>query len=147
MSESDEHRCLVISMANTLMVNNPNLVILTDLQKHPGDTTTPKIGNYKPDIYAYAKNRSFHVVAEAKTGDDLDTIHSRAQVGTFLSHLESLNAGRFILGVSGNAADGAKTMLKFTSYTMGLQKVELKVFDGLDYWRLDYKGGTGWHLN
>ncbi len=147
MSESNEHRGLVLLMAYQLQFQYPNILVETDLQMEPGESVPRIINGHRPDIYAYSKDKSFCIIGEAKTGTDLDNKHTHAQITSFTRHLEAKYQGIFVLGISGRKADRAKTLLRFLCKEQGLAKTSLRVFDGCDYWTLDKKEGVQWHLS
>lgn len=147
MSESSEHRALIVSMARKLIAQYPDFAMNTDLQMRPGEAMPPMVNEYRPDIYAYNKGKSYCIIGEAKTVPDLENNHTHLQMKSFLHHLESMPEGIFILGVSGEKADRAKTLLRFLFNDLALATTKLQVFDGCDYWTLDEKGGVLWHLS
>ncbi len=147
MSESSEHRDLVMLMACELRTLYPNIVMTTDVQMKPGEPIPPVIDGHRPDIYAHYKDESFCLIGEAKTVCDLENKHTYSQITSFVQHLESRLSGCFILGISGEKADRAKTLLRFIHKKLGLLKTSLQVFDGCDYWTLDRKEGMRWHLS
>ena len=147
MSESSEHRGLVVAMADYLVRQYPGIIVDKDVQIKPGDPLPQKIGEHRPDIYAYYMGNDFRVVGEAKTSNDLENSHSNKQISTFVTHLESNHRGIFLLGISGEKADRAKTLLRFLSKDMELKTTRLQIFDGFDYWMLDNEGGVRWLLN
>ena len=147
MSESSEHRDIVILMARELQEQCPDVLMETDLQMRPGDPVPPIIGKHRPDIYAYRKDASFYLVGEVKIARDLENKHTYSQLTSFTQHLESKLSGCFVLGIPGEKADRAKTILRFLRQGLNLSKVDLKIFDGCDYWILDKKEGIKWHLS
>ena len=147
MSESSEHRGLVVTMAEYLVRQYPGIIVDKDVQIKPGDPLPQMIGEYRPDIFAYYMGNDFRVVGEAKTSNDIENSHSQKQFLTFVTHLESKHGGIFLLGVPGEKADRAKTVLRFLSKDMVLKRTSLQIFDGFDYWMLDKEGGVRWLLN
>ena len=147
MSESSEHRDLVVLMADGLRAKYPGAVIETDLQERPGDPVPPPIDGRRPDIYAHDKKKKLYVIGEAKTAADLDNKHTHAQIAAFVRYLEARGAGVFVLGVWGAKSDRAKTLLRFANIELELTTTRLQVFDGCDYWLLDPKGGIQWRLS
>lgn len=147
MSESSEHRDLVMLMACQLQYQYPDIVMQIDMQIMPGDHVPRLINKHRPDIYAYRKDGSFYLIGEAKTAHDLDNKHTHSQLTSFTQYLESKPSGCFVLAVSGEKADRAKTILRFIRQELNLSKIDLQVFDGCDCWALDNKEGVQWHLS
>lgn len=147
MSQSDEHRDLVISVAQCLTLHYSQISITTDVQQQPGDVVPPIIDGFRPDVYATAQNNfPITVIAEAKTAGDLNNQHTDAQSSAFVDYLERKNNGVFILAVTGNCADHAKTLMRFRHQIHRVQNTTVMVFDSHDLWRLDKKSGLLWHL-
>lgn len=143
MSESNEHRNMVLAMAETLRLRYPNAQIISDVQEQPDDPVPPIIQHYRPDIWI--KNGDTTLIGEAKTGQDIESKRSLLQIKTFIQHAEKQN-GYFILGAYGQAANSAKTVLRFIYQELQIEKCQFEVFDGLDYWMLKKEGIYSWHL-
>lgn len=144
------HRCLVLNVANRIASCYPHSSITTDVQKQPGDAVPPKIGRFRPDVYAtVSTNLPTTIIAEAKTAGDLDNKHTDSQISAFIHHLERKKSGEsgvFILAVSGICADQAKTLLRFVHQIHHVTNTNLIVFDSHDLWELDLKTRSLWHL-
>ena len=146
MSQSDAHRDLVQAVVEKLAQRYPDINITADLQQLPGDELPPIIDGYRPDVYARQKHKFLLVIAEAKTDYDIDNSHTRAQVTSFINHLEQQKQGIFILVVTGSGAARAKTLLRFMRVELRVQNTRLEVFDTCDFWLLDSQGGVQWLL-
>ena len=146
MSESNEHRDLVLQMASDIAAKFSNVVVHSDTQEKPGDETTMRIGDHKPDIHGRTATGNFHIIGEAKTSRDIDHRHTLAQLYSFASYLELKAKAVLVLGVSGEGADRAKTILRFLWQDNQLISTRLWVFDGLDYWELSASPENIWHL-
>lgn len=146
MSQSEAHVNLVRETADALRSRYPNISMLVDLQQNPGDEVPPKIGRFKPDIYAMEKQKNSIIIAEAKTDRDIDNKHTRAQATSFIRYLEHGEDGLFILSVTGLGANCAKTVLHFIWKELRVINTEVAIFDGCDFWRLDSREGTNWRL-
>lgn len=146
MSQSEAHKTLVKGVESALCSRFENISILVDLQQNPGDEVPPKIGRFRPDVYATRKREHFIVIAEAKTDGDIENQHTHDQVVSFIKYLSRSRASLFILAVTGYRADRAKTFLRFIRKELRAVSVEIEVFDGCDFWRLDSSEGINWHL-
>ena len=70
MSESEQHRSLVLAVRDRLSVVYANASIAVDIQSTPGTELPSKIAGYRPDVFI--RDDAQTVIAEAKTGADLD---------------------------------------------------------------------------
>ncbi len=146
MSQSKAHRDLIEGTVDVLSSRYTNISMLVDLQQKPGDEVPPKIGRFRPDVYATRKREHFIVIAEAKTDGDIDNQHTHDQVISFIKYLNRSEESLFILAVTGYGADRARTFLRFIRKELQVVSAEIEVFDGCDFWRLDSKEGVNWHL-
>ncbi len=146
MSQSKAHRDLIEGTVDVLSSRYTNISMLIDLQQKPGDEVPPKIGRFRPDVYATRKREHFIVIAEAKTDGDIDNQHTHDQVISFIKYLNQSETSLFILAVTGYGADRARTFLRFIREELQVVSAEIEVFDGCDFWRLDSKEGVNWHL-
>lgn len=147
MSQSDEHRLLVLNAADALIQRYPEVTLVTDIQASPGDPVPPLIDRYRPDIYAWLPQTDSLIIGEAKTHRDIWNSHTRNQVRSFVAHIEKTAGGRFILCAWGHNADRAKTLLRFLMWELHPSRVSAQVFDGHDFWTLDADNGVLWHLD
>lgn len=150
MSQSDEHRGLVIMTARAIQQCDPGLRVTTDLSAVPGDPVPPQIGGYRPDIIARPHTRPIRlVIAEAKTDNDVDNRHTRHQIEAFVDHLAAMprGYGTFVLAVSGRVADTARGVLRFACRDRVSHRLRVTLFDGLDFWTLGPPGARSWRLS
>ena len=61
------------------------------------------------------KNEDIHIICEAKTFNDVDKNHTNSQLYSFVEYLETKKSSLIILGVPGETADSAKTLIRFLS--------------------------------
>ena len=150
MSQSEEHRDLVLMTARAIHARDPGLRVTTDLSAAPGDEVPPRIGGYRPDIIARRGPQPMRfVIAEAKTDGDVNNRHTRNQIEAFLDHLTAMPSGNgtFILAVSGRVADTARGVLRFTCRDRVSCTLQVELYDGLDFWNLGPPGATLWRLS
>ncbi len=138
---------MVMLMARQLQAQYHDILVETDLQTTPGQPVPPIIDGYRPDIYAYNGVNNFYLIGEAKTRTGLNLEHTYIQISSFACYLEAKHQGTFVLGICGEKADSAKTLLRFLRKKLSLTKTILRVFDGCDYWELDKTDGVQWHLS
>ena len=149
MSESDEHRNLVLMTARAILVRNPNFQVTTDLTSFPGNAIPPMISGYRPDVFARCQTQPTGlIIAEAKTDCDVENAHTRSQIKTFVSYLSARPHGTstFILAVSGRVADISRRMLDFTCRDCVSYNLAIQLFDGLDFWNLGPPETPSWRL-
>ncbi len=125
----------------------PQMSVITDIQKAPGDPVPPLIDGFRPDVYAETQAKQSIIIAEAKTDRDIDNRHTRQQISAFINYLESRMKGHFIFSVTGCGANLARTTLRFMRQEFGVINTTLSVFDSYDIWTLDLDSGTKWRLN
>ena len=146
MSQSEEHRRLVLVMADLIQTRFPNTETSVDLRLHRDDVVPPLICHYRPDIYARDRDSQFVTIAEAKTDHDLRRGHTYRQLSAFVTHLTRRGSGLFILAVEGHVAAHAKTMLRFLPGSRE-RRVRIAVYDGCDLWYLAGIGVKTWRLD
>ena len=147
MSQSDQHRDLVIQVVKALESRYPLMSFITDVQQNPGNPVPPVIDGFRPDVYATKKSGGSIVIAEAKTDGDLDNKHTNNQVVSFVNYLERRRNGFFFLSVTGCGANRAKTLLRFVCQITHVTSTTIGVFDGCDFWLLNSRNSTTWHLS
>lgn len=67
----------------------------------------PKLGGFRPDVYAIERDSWRTVIGEAKTADDIDNDHTRRQLAAYFRHLAVDPSGEMWMAVplmSGGAA-------------------------------------------
>ena len=150
MSQSDMHSRLVLATATAIQQRHPTARIVTDLIESPRDPVPPLISGHRPDIVALCNAACLlHFIAEAKTDGDIDNRHTCSQISAFVNHLDALASGTgiFILTVSGEVADVARSVLRFTCPQQVSPRLHVKLFDGLDFWTLGPLGAPLWRLS
>ena len=146
MSQSEVHKNLVKGVMKALENRYPGISITADLQQNPGDEVPPTIDGFRPDVYANWKRGNLSIIAEAKTDNDIDNQHAWDQATSFINYLNHKKTSLFILAVTGQGADLAKTFLRFVSMEFKDVGTKIKIFDSHDFWLLDSKEGLNWHL-
>lgn len=151
MSQSEQHRRLIITTVLAIEQRYPKMEIISDLIHNPGESEPipQPIGDYRPDIFAWSDRTSAQVViAEAKTNHDIHRKHTCDQISAFIDYLDSLRryTGTFILSVNGQVAGQAGTMLNFNFRQRVTSRLDIKLFDGQDFWILGPPGETPWCL-
>ena len=124
--------------------------VTMDLLGVPGDPVPPCIGGHRPDIIGRCTDACLQfIIAEAKTDLDIDNHHTRSQIDGFVDHLDAMTTGTgtFILAVNGQVAGSARTVLHFGCRQRVTSRLQIKLFDGLDFWTLGPPGAPLWHLS
>ena len=147
MSQSDEHRDLVVRAARELGRRFPDCRTTVDVQGRPGDAVPLLIGNHRPDVTAHNAYGSLQCVVEVKVSvRDLESQHTVRQITAFVRYLDSFPDSLFALAVPGALADRARSILALLAESSGPSGVALAVYDGLDLWRRAQRAGDQWHL-
>jgi len=76
-----------------------HIAVLHDLPGVIGCEKPPCIGQFRPDLYASDAPTTSVIIGEAKTAQDLETPHSRAQIHAYAKHLALYPGSTFILAV------------------------------------------------
>lgn len=147
MSQSNEHKRLVREMARAIAIRYPEAHWAVDLPLGHGGAAPPLVDGYRPDVYGEDAAGELVVVGEAETAAGLERRHTYRQLRAFAGHLERREGGIVVLAVPGGRGDRAKTLLRFLAFELGLERVELRVFDGLDFWVWTPAGRQAWLLD
>jgi hypothetical protein len=107
------------------------VVTLHDLPGAIGGEKPPKIGSFRPDVYAIDAPLSRTIVGEAKTQGDLETDHSRKQLKAFLGFLRLQTNAVFVLAVPWQAVAQGRALLKSIQEELGASAVEIVVIDNI----------------
>jgi hypothetical protein len=102
VAESSEHLALVHVIIDYIGREHAHveaLGILSDLTSPLHAERPSRINGFVPDVYAFDAPLTTVIVGEAKTGDDLETQHSKKQFEAFLAFLGRQQTGIFILAV------------------------------------------------
>jgi hypothetical protein len=102
LAESSKHAALVqviIKYIGREHGHVEGLGIVNDLSGPLRAEKPNRIEGFVPDVYAFDAPLTTVIIGEAKTGDDLETEHSKRQMTAFLTFLGHQKAGIFILAV------------------------------------------------
>ena len=137
MSESNEHRSLVFGVRDALRALYPRSEAVIDILHFPGARIPPIIDGFRPDLFI--DDEEVTVIAEAKTDNDIDRVHTYGQIMSFIGYLErSRSKDRlFVLAVTGRRADFARTTLRFVCHETEPWRTQVAVFDEHDLWLLN----------
>jgi len=147
MSQSDEHRLLVLQLSTALAARHPGILTIVDVQAAPGNAVPPIINRHRPDLYARLPNSTTLINGEANTPVDIDNAHTRSQIRSFIAHLDHVQGSRFILATTGQGANSARTLLRFMHMESPQSKTRIQVYDTCDFWTLDWQTGFLWLLS
>jgi hypothetical protein len=111
------------------MEDSQHLSILHDLPGLIGCDKPPKLGAFRPDLYAANAPTTRVIVGEAKTAVDLETSHSRQQLVAFLKHLALYPGSTLVLAVPWSSKVRAKQMLIILSKETDSTQTHLVVID------------------
>lgn len=134
MAESAKHIALLTKLVRYVrasMKDSQHLSVLHDLPGLIGCDKPPKLGAYRPDLYAANAPTTLVIVGEAKTAADLETGHSRQQLLAFLKHLAIYPGSTLVLAVPWSASVRAKQMLLILSKEADSSQTNLIVIDDI----------------
>lgn len=135
MPESSKHleliRCILACIKQRYS-GVKHVTTLHDLPGYVGCDKPPKIGPYRPDVYAIDAPVTRTIVGEAKTQLDLETDHSTGQFAAFLRYLRLQPNPTLIVAVPWQAKATARTRLQRISSETEAQLVEIVVVDDVE---------------
>jgi hypothetical protein len=91
----------------------------------------PKIGGFVPDAFAEAAPRKLMIVGEAKTWRDLESRHTRDQLGAFLRWCQFNGGGVLVLAVPWPITRLAAALVRSLQQRHGCELVRTVVLDKL----------------
>lgn len=114
MTVSGDHQELVAYIASWCSdhYRTESLVFLVDQVGVIGRAAPPNIRGYKPDVVCMTVSGFFEVIGEAKTKDDLATVHTRSQLKSFLETLRDQAGGSLIVSVPWGSEGTAASILR-----------------------------------
>ncbi len=134
MPESAAHARLVMVLLDYLhreFASLTDIVIRDDSAAPLRRERPPTIGGFVPDLFAVDVPTTRTLIGEAKTIQDLETDHSRAQIVAFLGYLGQVPNGTFLLSVPLEASATAKRILRQVSAELPPAPTRILVLDGL----------------
>jgi hypothetical protein len=133
LSESSKHLELISRIVIYIQTKYGNQVVLFhDLPARIGCDKPPKIGPFRPDVYAADAPPRIVVVGEAKVQQDLETLHSRGQIRAFLEFLRTQSQSEFVLAVPWQARARGRNILKTIAVEVDATRVNLVVIDDVE---------------
>lgn len=121
----------IVSYISTKYSGFQYVSTLHDLPGAIGGEKPPKIGAFRPDVYAIDAPLTKTIVGEAKTQSDLETDHTRKQFHAFLRFLQSQTNSVFILAVPWQAKARGRTLLHSIQSELEASAVEIVVIDNI----------------
>ena len=135
MAESAKHIALLTKLLQYVRASASetlHLSVLHDLPGLIGCDKPPKLGAYRPDLYATDAPTTRVIVGEAKTTLDLETSHSRQQLLSFLRHLALYPGSTLVVAVPWAARVRAKELLRKLREETNSQHTHLVVIDDIE---------------
>jgi hypothetical protein len=134
MAESVTHLELVSQILSYIRSNYVGLRYVSTLHDLPGIIgceKPPKIGDFRPDVYAIDAPLTRTIIGEAKTQSDLESDHSRRQFQAFLRFLRLQHNSVFILAVPWQVHSRARTLLRSIQKVVDASVVDILVLDNI----------------
>ena len=133
MPESSKHLDLVQCILSYIQKHYSgvhHLVTLHDLPGFVGCDKPPKIGRFRPDVYAIDAPLTRTIVGEAKTQFDLEADHSKKQLIAFLRYLRFQHNSTLVVAVPWQAKATASSLLNLLAQQAEVENsVQLVVID------------------
>ena len=137
MPESETHKNLVYQLTQWItktFYQEANFFIWSDSPGTDHSKLPIRIAGFIPDVYAKSLNKKpYHIIGEAKSYDDLDTIHSEKQLLAFLRYCYNNEASLFLLAVPWDQVRYARSLLGYWKKLNQLEKVESIVLQPFIY--------------
>jgi hypothetical protein len=106
--------------------------LLIDSPESPAIAKPPGIGAYVPDVLGQGLPGGVVVIGEAKTAWDLENLHTREQLETFLRHCAARPGSVFVFAVPWHMTRFARVLLKNVGRTCGCEGVSTVVLEQLE---------------
>ena len=132
MPESEIHARLVKAIIEHLEVRLGMIdeIMVQDDSTQPLRGERPqKVNGFVPDVYATDVPMTRKVIGEAKTAKDLETVHSRQQITTFLEYLSHTPNSLFVLAVPSGLKARARWVIKELGKDLGDRMPETEIID------------------
>lgn len=134
MPESSTHLALVGRIVEHIDEHYrgiSDLAVLHDLPGRIGCNKPPKIGGYRPDVYAVDAPLTRTIIGEAKTQGDLETQHTHKQLTAFVRFLALHNNAVLVLAVPWQAKARGLAVLTSIAQHVGTTSVRFVVVDNI----------------
>src|SRR5262245_17438915 len=115
MGESLDHILLVENLVAYIKREFEHVfafVLLQDSANAARGNKPPVLDGFMPDVFAHDVPTTTTIIGEAKTGADLETARSRAQIRTFVEFLRWRQKSIFILAVPFGLVGAARTVIR-----------------------------------
>jgi hypothetical protein len=129
MSEGAVHARLVKVLLQTIVYefDGDTSFIWADQPADRRLLPTFAIGDMRPDLYARDQSASRTIIGEAKSANDVDTLHTRAQLKEFFEHLASERDGMLWIAVPLARAGEAFRVARGVRSSTGMHHVKFVV--------------------
>jgi hypothetical protein len=132
--ESVAHQQLVQHLLIWISSRNigVNATVCSDVATDRGYEQPPSIMGFTPDVHSKVAGSNGVWIGEAKTAKDLETLHSKKQLETFLKYLHQSgpNSG-LVVAVPWRVVRRAKSLITFIQRQCGAVEVEVVYLDQL----------------
>lgn len=115
MPESTTHLGLVRHLAIWVErnpIDSGNVVVYIDEPSRDAANKPPRLLGYTPDLYCKNLEATRILVGEAKSAYEVESRHSRKQFAAFLTHLQLVDHGIFLLAVPWHVVPQAKSLIR-----------------------------------
>jgi len=136
--ESSKHLELVqriLAYIRSNFAGIQQVAVLHDLPGFVGCDKPPKVGAFRPDVYAIDAPVTRTVIGEAKTIADLETDHSREQFEAFLGYLRLQRNPTLIASVPWQAKATARSLLQMLCGRLEAGAVQIVVIDDVEIFK------------
>ena len=131
MAVSQKHEELVSQLVAWIVTNyaTQRPCILTDRVGVLGESRPTSIDGFIPDVYCTLSANNFIIIGDAKTPNDLKSIHTRRQLRAFMRHLSIIGGGQLIVSTQWICTNSVKTILRRLQFVEQISSVTTAVVD------------------
>lgn len=135
MAESNIHIRLVTALVSWIAAKyfrGERGSLLIDSSDSPAIAKPPGIGVYVPDVIGQGLPGGVVVIGEAKTAGDLENLHTREQLESFLRYCAARPGSVFVFAVPWHMSRFARVLLKNVGRRCGCEGVSTEVIEQLE---------------
>lgn len=134
MSESHTHAALVQQLASWMAENyfqGDRGRLFIDSPFCDRHTRPPIIGEFVPDVFAETNLPRHILIGEAKTKNDIENLHTKQQLESFLKYCSTVNGSQLIMAVPWHMTRCVRSMINIIITKNNLKNINYIVLDAL----------------
>jgi hypothetical protein len=135
MPESSNHLRLVSALVGWIAAeyfHGDRGLILVDCPESLARAKPPGIAGFVPDVYGQGLSGGGVVIGEAKTAGDLENLHTREQLHSFLLHCAARPGSVFVFAVPWHMTRYARCLIEIVRRTCACEGASAVVLEQLE---------------